>query len=110
MRTFLASTEVSNIKTAYAEELWNSEAFNEGLSKLEAVFDDYYIAPTPDAVVETAAESESSMTAPVQYRPLWIRAKVQGRKNKDFAAVNPRDELKAYLEAELQNVDDVVAW
>jgi hypothetical protein len=37
MRTFLASTEVSNIKTAYAEELWNSEAFNEGLSKLEAV-------------------------------------------------------------------------
>jgi hypothetical protein len=25
-----------------------------------------------------------------------------------FAAVNPRDELKAYLEAALQNVDDVV--
>jgi hypothetical protein len=34
----------------------------------------------------------------------------QGRKNKDFAAVNPREELKAYLDSALQNVDDVVAW
>jgi hypothetical protein len=27
-----------------------------------------------------------------------------------FAAVNPCDELKAYLEAALQNVDDIVVW
>ncbi|KAJ7870503.1 hypothetical protein B0H14DRAFT_2571315 [Mycena olivaceomarginata] len=32
------------------------------------------------------------------------------RKNKDFTAVNLRDELKAYLDSALQNVDDVVAW
>ncbi|KAJ7857121.1 hypothetical protein B0H14DRAFT_3448096 [Mycena olivaceomarginata] len=99
-----------NIKTAYAEESWNSEALNEGLSKLEAVFDDYYIAPNMDVVVEMAADSESPMTAPVQYGHSWIRAKVQGHKNKDFAAVNPREELRADLEAALQNIDDVVAW
>jgi hypothetical protein len=49
------------------------------------------------------------MTVPVKYKHLWIPAKVQGRKNKDFAAINPRDDLKAYLEAELQNANDVVA-
>ncbi|KAF8200467.1 hypothetical protein K438DRAFT_1758694 [Mycena galopus ATCC 62051] len=86
-----------NIKTAYTEESWNPEAFQEGMSKLEAVFDNYYVPP-PAPTAEPAAEETP------------IRAKVQGRKNKDFETVNPRDELKAYLAAPLENIDDVVAW
>ncbi|KAJ7861151.1 hypothetical protein B0H13DRAFT_2355218 [Mycena leptocephala] len=82
-----------NIKTAYAEESWNSFAFSEGLERLEAVFDSYYIAPT----------SEVASAAP-------IRAKVQARKNKDIEDINPRNELNAYLNAPLQYVDNIVAW
>ncbi|KAJ6523884.1 hypothetical protein DFH09DRAFT_1329748 [Mycena vulgaris] len=34
----------------------------------------------------------------------------QARKTKDFAAVDPRDELTAYLSTPLQAVENVVAW
>ncbi|KAF7364524.1 HAT family dimerization domain-containing protein [Mycena venus] len=97
-----------NIKTAYAEESWNSAAFEEGMAKLEAVFDDYYIAPTADVVAVAPLQSVS--TAPVQFGNSRIRAKVQARKNKDIARINPHDELRAYLRAPLQNIDNVVAW
>ncbi|KAK6971364.1 ribonuclease H-like domain-containing protein [Favolaschia claudopus] len=39
-----------NIKTAYAQDSWNSEAYEEGLTKLESVFDTYYVAPTTTVV------------------------------------------------------------
>ncbi|KAF7366232.1 HAT family dimerization domain-containing protein [Mycena venus] len=98
-----------NIRTsAYAEESWNSAAFEEGMAKLEAVFDDYYIAPTADVVA--VAPLQSVLTAPIQFGDSWIRAKVQARKNKDIARINPHDELRAYLRALLQNIDNVVAW
>ncbi|KAK7034322.1 HAT family dimerization domain-containing protein [Favolaschia claudopus] len=83
-----------NIKTAYAQDSWNSEAYEEGLTKLESVFDTYYVAPTT-----TVVEVENPVpTAPVQYGYSWIRSKVQARKNKDVAEVDPHAELKAYLD------------
>ncbi|KAJ6542368.1 hypothetical protein DFH09DRAFT_1089188 [Mycena vulgaris] len=39
-----------------------------------------------------------------------MRAKVQAPINKDFEAVDPRDEFNVYLTSPLQNVDDVVGW
>jgi len=92
----------------FAEDSWNSVAFEEGLAKLEAVFDNYYITPTAD--VAAVAPAQNAPTAPVQCGNSWIRAKVQACKNKDIATVNPRDELNAYLKAPLQNVANVVAW
>ncbi|KAF8159127.1 hypothetical protein K438DRAFT_1986049 [Mycena galopus ATCC 62051] len=72
------------------------------MSKLEAVFDDYYVA-SPAPTVGPAADETPTASERIQ-------AKVQGRKNKDFETVNPRDELKAYLAALLGKIEDVVAW
>ncbi|KAJ7022699.1 hypothetical protein C8F04DRAFT_1310168 [Mycena alexandri] len=90
-----------NFKTAYAEESWNSAAFEEGTTKFESVFDAYYVAPVADAEVAEVPEVNRVPTAPVQYGHSWMRTKVQARKNKDFAAVSPHDELRAYLNAPL---------
>ncbi|KAK7036845.1 hypothetical protein R3P38DRAFT_2770914 [Favolaschia claudopus] len=43
-----------NIKTAYTQESWDSEAHEEGLAKLESVYDSYYVAPTTENVPEVA--------------------------------------------------------
>ncbi|KAJ7808949.1 hypothetical protein B0H14DRAFT_2577512 [Mycena olivaceomarginata] len=112
-----------NFKTAYAEASWNSIAYEEGLAEFEMVvrfpelrrlqcltvvcqFDDYYVAPHSEAA--EVATAHKLPTLPVQYGHSWMQAKVQARKNNDFAAVNPRDELKTYLKAPLQTVDGVV--
>jgi hypothetical protein len=39
-----------------------------------------------------------------------MRATVQAHKAQDRASSNPREELRLYLEAPLELVDDVVAW
>ncbi|KAK6977807.1 hypothetical protein R3P38DRAFT_2805271 [Favolaschia claudopus] len=41
-----------NIKTAYTQESWNSESHEEGLAKLESLYDSYYVAPTTENVPE----------------------------------------------------------
>jgi hypothetical protein len=39
-----------------------------------------------------------------------MRAAVKNRRAADYAKVDPREELKAYLSAPLETTDDVVAW
>ncbi|KAK7059552.1 hypothetical protein R3P38DRAFT_3522768 [Favolaschia claudopus] len=49
-----------NTKTAYTQESWDSEAHEEGLAKLESVYDSYYVAPTTENVPEVAQTGFSS--------------------------------------------------
>ena len=46
----------------------------------------------------------------IQYGQSWMQATVQAHKAQDQASSNPREELRLYLEAPLEPVDDVVAW
>jgi hypothetical protein len=46
----------------------------------------------------------------IQYGQSWMRATVQAHKAQDRASSNPHEELRLYLEAPLELVDDVVAW
>ena len=46
----------------------------------------------------------------IQYRQLWMQATVQAHKAQDRASSNPCEELRLYLEAPLELIDDVVAW
>jgi len=47
---------------------------------------------------------------PAQYGHSWMRTTVQARKAQDWAATNPHEELKQYLDSPLEVVDDVVSW
>ncbi|KAF7363239.1 Dimer-Tnp-hAT domain-containing protein [Mycena venus] len=69
-----------NYKTEYAEHQWDSEAFIHAMEKFKAKFDLYYKSPAIQASVSTDAESSGG--------------------------VDPREELRAYISAPLENTDD----
>lgn len=61
------------------------------------------IQPILDTIAEPAAGS-------VQYVHSWMGAAVKNRRAADYAKVDPREELRAYLSAPLETTDDVVPW
>ncbi|KAF7372005.1 Zinc finger BED domain-containing protein RICESLEEPER 2 [Mycena venus] len=108
MRGSIEAALDPNFKTAYVASAWDSDAYKNGLILLEAKFDAYYVAPDPVAQPEVVVTP--AVTVPVQYGHSWMKAKILARKQQDASVNDPRQELKAYLNTPLEEVDDVVAW
>jgi len=71
-----------NVKLAYAEGKWDEDAKNDGVAKLESVFDLYYTpASSPSQAMAVAPKQET--VGKIQYGQSWMRATVQAHKAQD---------------------------
>lgn len=52
----------------------------------------------------------ATSSSKVQYGNSWMQKTLQTRQARDNSTVNPRKELRMYLESPLERVDNVVAW
>ncbi|KAJ8457093.1 hypothetical protein ONZ45_g18454 [Pleurotus djamor] len=112
---FISLALEPSIKLAYAELHWDPKYVKAGKKQLEKVFDTYYgKAPTPRPSLPKASNIASAPipeSTVVQYGHTWMRSKVQSRTETESRKVNPRDELKAYLDSPLElEITDVVRW
>jgi hypothetical protein len=46
----------------------------------------------------------------VLYGQAWMRAAIQSRRTADHTKTSPCDELKRYLDAPVEEVDNIVLW
>ncbi|KAG2063186.1 hypothetical protein BDR04DRAFT_1123431, partial [Suillus decipiens] len=69
------STLDPNYKLEYAQSQWKSDAFDEGVGKLKAMFDQYHtpVAATPQPILVSSVSSRPSM---VQYGHSWMHSAI----------------------------------
>ncbi|KAG2067628.1 hypothetical protein BDR04DRAFT_1120349 [Suillus decipiens] len=80
---------------------WKSNAFDKGVRKLKATFDQYHtpVVATPQPILVSLALSRSSM---VQYGHSWMRLAILSRQSSEQTIDNPHQELDMYLTSPLE--------
>ncbi|KDQ54243.1 hypothetical protein JAAARDRAFT_135765, partial [Jaapia argillacea MUCL 33604] len=104
-----------SIKMAYFVDKWDAKWVEAGKKSLESRFNKYLVAHS-NAEVNTATSGEPlpSTARPTAgcYGSSWMRSAVQAHQAASLANQDPYQELKSYLEAPLEDLDDgeVVRW
>jgi hypothetical protein len=99
-----------NVKDLYCRHRWESHQYTAGLRRLEDVFDDYYVPPQAPSATSTAPASVAAAVPLARYGSSFLLEAVQSFQSQEKTAVNPRDELKRYLNSPVESTDDVIAW
>ncbi|KAG1901095.1 ribonuclease H-like domain-containing protein [Suillus fuscotomentosus] len=95
-----------NYKLAYIEGRWHTQEVATGRACLEAVFNDYYMSPSP------TNDQSAPLMRPThtQYGDDWMCEAIKMHQMRDHLTHNLWQELTAYLSSALEYTNDIVVW
>jgi hypothetical protein len=117
-----------NWKLAYTKQKWTEDAYDAGHEQLTKVvslltFDnsqspltslqfDRYAArfPTASTLRDNPRSAVRTNNTHATYGYSWMLSSVEGRTVADCSKAGTRDELESYLEARLEETEDIVSW
>ncbi|KAJ7918235.1 hypothetical protein B0H13DRAFT_1869559 [Mycena leptocephala] len=99
----------SELKTTRLSTLWPEGIFNHNVPALDGNCI-HRKTRSRKIFLEVLAQVIAGPVVPIQYGHSWMKSQIQARKNQDSSVPDPREELKAYLDSPLEDVDDVVTW